>query len=72
MSAPSSGLSVQTHTLSLQSPGLPSCLLQIVLLQSQTMLWLGQAGSLARLGIDWSVAMPGLLVSTSALYEVCV
>ena len=64
-------ISVQTYILSLDSPALPQCLLQIVLLQKQTMLWLGQAGAQARLCVDWGIAMPGSGVSESGTVSSC-
>lgn len=41
-------------------PGLPPCLLQLVLLQSQAFVWMGQVGAPTRLGVDWAAAMPGI------------
>merc|ERR1712093_87871 len=50
---------VHTAVVDLPAPGVPPCLLQLTLLDSQAMVWVGQAGAEARLGADWSAAMPG-------------
>lgn len=54
-------LRVQNHILEPDAAsGLPPCSLQLILLPSQTMLWLGSAvNGQTKLGTDWSVAMPG-------------
>ena len=54
-------LRVQNHILEPNvASGLPPCSLQLILLPSQTMLWLGSAvNGQTQLGTDWSVAMPG-------------
>lgn len=48
------------HEIQCPIPGLPPCMLQIVLLQDQCFMWMGQYGGPARVGIDWSAAMPGI------------
>lgn len=45
-----------------EASGLPPCLLQVVRLPSQTMLWLGSAVDGSAKLSDWSVAMPASFV----------
>ncbi|KAK9899102.1 hypothetical protein P389DRAFT_209117 [Cystobasidium minutum MCA 4210] len=61
-----SSIRVSNHEIQCPIPGLPPCLLQLVLLQSQTFIWMGQYGGPARVGVDWSAAMPGLPTNPSS------
>lgn len=67
-SAMDASIRVSNHEIQCPIPGLPPCLLQLVLLQSQAFIWMGQYGGPARVGVDWSAAMPGL-PSVSWLYH---
>ena len=59
--APQTMIRIRNYALPLpEASGLPPCLLQVVRLPSQIMLWLGSTMSdSAKVAADWSVAMPG-------------
>lgn len=67
----SSKIRVLTYDIDLQLASLPPCLLQLTLLEAQTMIWVGQAGSSANLARDWSVAMPGNAITNTVIETVC-